>query len=206
MQTMTTLPCIITSGCKRNIFNFHEPFYQRHPIPLPYPTPANTRKHHAYMVLANMSEECRIPCDLFKDMFMNPVSVSDGSVVTQFLFRTIFTPRILHCRFLLIDINYIHPTWVHSPVIHTGQEPRLQLAMARGLVSTSQLFLPPEHSTVRSILPFPHDTEHYKSGQRTFCYFPEGKQIDVKQLRKTPSKLSISNNPRAMFPLPPLPL
>ena len=117
-----------------------------------------------------------------------------------------FHPRILHCRFLLIDINYIHLTWVHSPVIHTGQEPRLQLAMARGLVSKSQLFLPPEHSTVRSILPFPHDTEHYKSGQRIFCYFPEGKQIDVKQLRKTPSKLSISNNPRTMFPLPPLPL
>lgn len=91
-------------------------------------------------------------------------------------------------------------------MIHTGQEPRLQLAMARGLVSTSQLFLSPEHSTVRSILPFPHDTEHYKSGQRTFHYFPEGKQIDVKQLRKTPSKLPISNNPRAMFPLPPLPL
>ena len=91
MQTKTTLPCIITSGYKRNIFNFHEPFYQRHPIPLPYPTPANTRKHHAYMALANMSEECRIPCDRFKDMFMNPVSVSNRSVVTQFLFRTIFT-------------------------------------------------------------------------------------------------------------------
>ena len=134
-------------------------------------------------------------CFSFQWISCNAVSVQDY-----------FHPRILHCRFLLIDFNYIHLTWVHSPVIHTGQEPRLQLAMARGLVSKSQLFLPPEHSTVRSILPFPHDTEHYKSGQRTFCYFPEGKQIDVKQLRKTPSKLSFPNNPRAMFPLPPLPL
>ena len=62
----------------------------------------------------------------------------------------------------------IHFTWLQSPVFHTGQDPRLQLVVACGLVLASHFPFPPLHSTLRSRFPFPHETEHCGTKRRMF--------------------------------------
>lgn len=63
-------------------------------------------------------------------------------------------------------------TWLQSPTVHSGQAPGLQLLVACGFVLLSHLPLPPVHSTVRSIFPFPQDTEHW--GKEWNCHFSWG--------------------------------
>lgn len=60
-------------------------------------------------------------------------------------------------------------TWLQSPTIHSGQRPGLQLLEACGFVLLSHLPLPPLHLTLRSIFPFPQDTEHW--GKELHCHF-----------------------------------
>ncbi len=59
-------------------------------------------------------------------------------------------------------------TWLQPPAFHTGQEPALQLVVDCGFVLASHFPLPPLHSTVRSLFPFPQETEHW--GITTACY------------------------------------
>lgn len=59
-------------------------------------------------------------------------------------------------------------TWLQSPTFHWGQEPRLQLVVAGGSLLLSHLPLPPLHFTVRSLCPFPQDTEHCRTIKNSY--------------------------------------
>lgn len=68
-------------------------------------------------------------------------------------------------------------TLLHGPNFHSGQVPRLQLVLASGSILASHLPLPPLHSTERSFIPVPQDTEHCDIWKKFWIY--RGKKSEI---------------------------